>query len=93
MNTVIVHPNQRAGLTQHNLYTMDVDCRNQNCYNCGRFEHIAKNCRNRGAGERVGEGRRLEYGNGNNKQRLIIEGGNRQGNNNLNRERDLIVFD
>jgi len=41
---------------------------------------LARNCRNRGMGNRIRERRRLEY---------------RQGNeqSNLNRERDLIVFD
>jgi len=46
-NAVIAHPQQREGLVQCNLYAMDVDRReNQNYYNCGEFEHLAKNCRN-----------------------------------------------
>jgi len=66
-----------------------VDCRNKNCYNCKRFGHLARNCRNRGIGGIIGEGRRLEYRN--NKQRRMIEEENEQ-DNNLNRDRDLIVL-
>jgi len=48
---------------------MDVDRReNRNCYNCGGFGHLVRNCRNRGIGNRIGNGRRLKYG-----QRLMIE--------------------
>ena len=64
---------------------MDVDRReNWNCYNYGEFGHLTRNCRNRE--NRIGDGRRLEY-----RQRLIIEEGNKQ--ENLNRERDLVVLD
>jgi len=56
---------------------MDVDWGNRNCYNCRGFGYLARNCRNRGTGNRIGEGRRLEYSsNGNNEQKRI-EGGNR----------------
>jgi len=80
INVVIMHPNQRAGFTQCNSYAMDVDWGNRNCYNCRGFGYLARNCRNRGTGNRIGEGRRLEYSsNGNNGQRRI-EGGNRQDN-------------
>ena len=66
-NVVIVCPNMRAELAQKNLYTMNMDKRkNQNCYNCGKFRHLAKNCRNRR--NRIEKGRRLEYsGNRNNR--------------------------
>ena len=66
---------------------MDVNKReNQNCYNCGEFIHLARNCRNRGTENRIGDGKRLEYG-----QRLIIEENN--GQRNLNEKRDLVVLD
>jgi len=92
MNTVIVCPQQRVRFAQQNLYAMEVDKSNRNCYSCGGFGHLARNCRNRGAENRIGKGRRLEYdGNGNNGQRRMMEGGNRQ--DNLNGEGDLIVFD
>ena len=77
INMVIVCPNQRAEFAQYNIYTIDVDWGNRNCYNYREFEYLAKNCRNKG--NRIGEGRRLEYGQGNKKS-------------NLNKERDLIVF-
>jgi len=57
-----------------------VDRENRNCYNCRDFRHLVKNFRNRGIGGRIGEGRRLEYGNGSHKQRRMIEGGNEQSN-------------
>ena len=69
---------------------MDIDRGNKNYYNCGRFGHLVRNCKNRGIENRIGEERRLEYGNGNNRQRLMIKEGN--GQNNLNRKENLIVF-
>ena len=64
--------------------------KNRNCYNCGKFRYLARNCRNRGIGNRIGEDRRLEYKQGNNRQR-VIKGEN--GQNNLNREQDLLLLD
>jgi len=47
-NAVVVNPQQRAGFPQRNPYAMDVDRReNWNCYACGGFGHLARNCRNR----------------------------------------------
>jgi len=90
MNAVMMCPQQRVGDTQRNPYAMDVDRRERrNCYNCGGFGHMARYCRNRGIGNRIGKGRRLEYG-GNKRQRRI-EGGNRE--QNLNGEQDLILLD
>ena len=86
---VIVYSNQRTGFTPYNLYVIDVDCGNRNCYNCRGFGHLARNCRNKGTEGRIGEERRLEYKN--NGQRLMIEG-NRQNNSNLNGNRDLVVL-
>jgi len=62
INVVMICPNQQAEFAQHNLYAMDIDRRNRNCYNCEGFGHLARNCRNRGIGSRIGEGKRLEYG-------------------------------
>jgi len=47
-NAVVVNPQQRAGFPQRNPYAMDVDRReNWNCYACGGFGHLARNCKNR----------------------------------------------
>jgi len=50
MNVAMVRPQQQeAGFPQRNPYAMDVDRReNRNCYACGGFRHLARNCRNRG---------------------------------------------
>ena len=71
---VMIHPQQRVGGIQRNSYTMDVDRReNRNCYNYGGFGHLARNYRNRRTENRIGEGRRLEYG-GNERQGRVEEG-------------------
>jgi len=72
MNVVIVYPNQRAGFVQYNSYAMDVDRRNWNYYCCRGFEHLARNYRNRSIGNKIEDGRRLEYRN-----RRMIKKGNR----------------
>jgi len=59
---------------------MEVDCRNMNCYNCRGFRHLVRNCKNKGTKGRIRKGRRLEYGDRNN------------GQSNLNRKGNLIVF-
>ena len=73
---------------------MEVDRRNQNCYNYGEFGYLARNCRNRGGGNRIGDGRRLEYGqrlrSEENGQRLRSE---ENGQSNLNGKGDLVVLD
>jgi len=49
-NAMMVRPQQQgAGFPLRNSYAMDVDRReNRNCYTCGGFGHLVKNCRNRG---------------------------------------------
>ena len=77
----MVYLNQWTVFALHNPYTIEVDKENQNYYNCEGFRYLARNCRNRGTGDRIKEDKRLEYRN------------NRQNEqNNLNRDRDLIVL-
>ena len=45
------------------LFAMEVD-RGWNCYACGGFGHMARNCRNKSQRGRVVENRRVEYGRG-----------------------------
>ena len=66
----MVTSQQRTGFPQRNPYAMDVDRReNRNCYICGGFEHLARNCRNRGM-----TNRRMEVEQDNNSN-LNGEGG------------------
>ena len=81
----MVCPNQRAEFASYNSYTININKRNRNFYNCGDLKHLARNYKNRGIEDRIREERRLEYENGNNRQKLMIKGGNRQNNSNLNR--------
>ena len=64
MNAVVVRgAGQGIGVPQRrDPFAMEVD-RGQNCYTCGGFGHMARNCRNRGRG-RLMEGRRVEYSGG-----------------------------
>jgi len=57
-NAMMARPQQQgAGFSQRNPYAMDVDRReNRNCYTCGGFGHLVRNCRNRG----IGMNRRME---------------------------------
>jgi len=70
-------PTTEGRFAQCNPYAMEVDRSNRNCYSCGGFEHLVRNCRNRETGERIGQGRRLEYRNENNEQRRTTEGENK----------------
>jgi len=67
---------------------MEVNCGNRNCYNYERFGHLARNFRNRETGDRIGKNRGLKYRN--NRQKKMIEGGNKPSN--LNEDIDLIVL-
>ena len=80
MNIVMVYLNQQAVLVPHNPYAIKVNYKNRNYYNCGRFGHLARNCKNRRIEGRIGKGRRLKY-----------RGNNRLYNNNLNKDGNLIV--
>jgi len=44
-------------------FAMEID-RSWNCYACGGFGHIARNCRNRGQRRRVVDNKRVEYEGG-----------------------------
>ena len=71
-NTVIARPQQQgAEFSQRNPYAMDADRReDRNCYACGGFRHLARNCRNRG----MGMNRRMEVDQNSNSN-LNGEGG------------------
>ena len=59
-NKVIVCLNQQAGFVpQQDLYTMEVDQENRNCYNCRGFGHLARNCKNKETGDKIEKSRRL----------------------------------
>jgi len=80
-DTLIVRPQQRVGVIQRSPYAIDID-RRRNCYACGEFEHMAQHYRNRGTVNRIGEGRRLEYGSRKkNGQRRITREENKQQDN------------
>ena len=79
MNAVIVYLNHRVEFALCNLYAINLNKGNRNCYNCGGFGHLARSCRNRNKGNRIGKRRRLKYGN----NKL----------SNLNGGEDLIVLD
>jgi len=63
-NAVVVRGSgQGAGVPpRRDPFAMEVD-RGRNCYACGGFGHMARNCRNRGRGRPM-DGRRAEYSGG-----------------------------
>ena len=64
-NAVVVRgQGQGVGIPpRRDPFAMEID-RGRNCYACGGFGHMARNCRNRGMRGRVAENRRVEYGGG-----------------------------
>ena len=81
MNVVMMWPQQRIGFVQRNSYAMDMDRREgRNCYNCREFRHVVRHYKNRGVENRIGESRRLEYGNRKNNRQRRIEEENREQN-------------
>ena len=65
-------------MSRHNLYTINMD-KGRNCYSCGSYGHIARNCRNWGI---VEQRRRMKYKKNSNNR-----------NSNLNGKENLIVLD
>ena len=64
-NVVVVRgQGQGVGIPpRQDPFAMEVD-QGWNCYACGGFGHMARNCRNWGQRGRVAENRRVEYGGG-----------------------------
>jgi len=62
-------------------FAMEID-RCRNCYACGGFRHMARNCRNQGQRSRVAENRRVEYEGGRIEEIMNIS-------NNLKEEENL----
>jgi len=55
---------QGAGVSpRRDPFAMEVDW-GRNCYACGGFGHMARNCRNRRMRGKVEDNRRVEYGDG-----------------------------
>ena len=61
-------------------FAMEID-RGRNCYACGGFGHMARNCRNRGMRGRVVDNRRVEYGGGRIEEITNIENNLKGGEN------------
>jgi len=60
MNVLMVWPQQRIGLMQHNPHAIEVD-RGRNCYACEGFGHMVQHCRSRRGRSGIMEGKRLEH--------------------------------
>ena len=62
-NAVVVRGQGVGVPPRRDPFAMEVD-KGRNCFACGGFGHMARNCRNRGMRGRVGDNRRVEYGGG-----------------------------
>ncbi len=62
-NAVVVRGQGVGVPPRRDPFAMEVD-KGRNCFACGGFGHMARNCRNRGMRGRVGDNRRVEYGEG-----------------------------
>ena len=62
-NAVVVRGAGQGPPPRRDPFAMEVD-RGRNCFACGGFGHMARNCRNKGMRGRVGDNRRVEYGGG-----------------------------
>ena len=79
-NAVVVR-GQGAGIPpRRDPFAMEID-RGRNCYACGGFGHMARNCRNRGMRGRVVDNRRVEYGGGRIEEITNIENNLKEGEN------------
>ena len=61
-------------------FAMEVDWR-RNCYVCGGFGHMARNCRKRGQRGRVADNRRVEYGGGRIEEIINLSNNLKEGEN------------
>ena len=81
-NAVVVRgQGQGAGVPpRRDPFAMEID-RGRNCYACGGFGHMARNCRNQGMRGRVVDNRRVEYGGGRIEEITNIENNLKEGEN------------
>jgi len=88
MHAVVRSQRQGQGieLSRRDPYAMDID-KGRNCYTCRGFGHMAQHRKNREGRIRIGDGRRLEYG-----QRWEREGNSKQLDN-LKKEENLESLD
>ena len=76
---------QSIGVPQRrDPFAMDID-HGRNCYACGGFGHMVRNCRNWGQRGRVENNRRLEYGGGRIEEIVNLT-------NNLKEDKNLELF-
>ena len=82
MNAVVVRgQGQGTGVPlRRDPFAMEVD-RGRNCYACGGFGHMACHCRNQGQRGRVGNNRRIEYGDGRIEEIISLSDNLKEGEN------------